>query len=38
MGMNSGPIWALALAIVLLTLLAYVAYIEEFRRETGDDS
>lgn len=28
MGMNSGPIWALALAIVLLTLLAYVAYIE----------
>ena len=29
MGMSDGPIWALALAIVLLTLLAYVAYIEE---------
>lgn len=27
--MNDGPIWALSLAIILLAMLAYVAYTEK---------
>tara|TARA_R110000737_G_scaffold300299_1_gene307164 strand:+ start:474 stop:767 length:294 start_codon:yes stop_codon:yes gene_type:complete len=36
--MSNGPIWAMAIAAVLLSLLAYVAYLESFSKmpkETG---